>query len=272
MSASKVFTRFDIYNRYLGGSTLLWNLSADFIRFAPQPFTFTVRASRSGAGDWVEIGIITDGYNYFVDPNRWIWAKDIRIHYMVDITTGDGKSYSSEVKQALGTLNFQQKLNAAAITRKEAMLLHLKVGTQGQLWKRRHWGTKCPRCVDFDTNEPAGSHCTVCYNTGFVGGYFNPLEMYMHLKADSGRRKTNEEPTQTTQNQSKIGRALACPWLDTNDVWVNCQNDQHFYIQKVTPIEYMGVPLLFDPIDLRLAQSSDIVYTLTVAPESSSSA
>jgi len=271
MAGVKVFTRMDVYNRYLGGTYLMWELHHDFIRSVAEPTSFVIKASRSGVGDWLEIGQVDDGYFYFVDPNRWIWAKDLRIHYVVEVVTGDGNIYQSPVVQALGPLPQQSKLIARRIIQKEAMVLEKKNGTLGLFYKRRHWGTRCPECTDYDTNEPTANRCSTCYDTGFVGGYFDPVETWMHLKAASGRRMKVQEPTQTTENRSKHGRMLACPWPDTNDVWVNCMNDQHFVVQKVTPVEFRGVPILFDPVDLRLAPSGDIVYTLPRAGEASSS-
>jgi len=271
MAGVKVFTKMDVYHRYHGGTYILWELHYDFLRSVDQPLSFTIKASRSGAGDWLDIGQVDDGYYYMVDPNRWVWAKDLRIHYMVQVTTGSGDTFQSQVVQALGTLPQAAKLVAREIMRKEQMLLEKKVGNLGLFYKRRHWGTKCPECVDYDTGEVAANNCLICYNTGFVGGYFDPIEVWVHLKVPSGRRMSQEEPTQTTENRSKHGRMLACPWPDTNDVWVNCDNDQHFVVQKVTPVEFRGVPILFDPVDLRLAQSSDIVYNLPRAGETSSS-
>lgn len=266
-----VFTRFAIHHRTRGGTILVWDLHP---LFSPStPITFTVRASRSGTGDWYDVATITDNYYYFIDSNRWVWAKDVRIHYQVEITDADGEVYQSAATRAYGTLSKEDRLKAQHIVEKEDRILYQKkAGVQGQLFKRRHWGEGCTECTDFDTGESSDSKCGRCFGTGLAGGYFPPVEVWMLLKADSGRRQKQEDSLGTVENQVKNGRTLACPWLDTNDVWVNCQNDQRFYVQKVTPIEFRGVPIIFDPVELRLAQSSDIVYTLSDEQLSSISA
>ena len=86
-----VFKDVEIYHRALDDTMVAWRIHDLFA--TTLPYTFKVYVSRSGAGDFIEIAEISDSFFFLIDPNRWIWAKDPRLHYRVDLIDGDGNIF-----------------------------------------------------------------------------------------------------------------------------------------------------------------------------------
>ena len=270
MSDIPVFTRIDIAIRTLGDSIIAWELHPMFK--AKQPFTFTVQASRSGVGDWVDVAVVIDTC-IAVDPNRWLYGVAPHLWYKVILTDDDGHTYDSAVKQMVADFNRHDLCILHDILRKENLRNTKYAGQHGFLLKRRRWGEACPACLDWDTDEVKTGHCVTCYGTGFVGGYFVPIHYWVSpSEAGVGRRTTtNTEGQGVIEDRIRRVRGTNCPWLDTGDVWIESNSDQRYIVQAVKSITLRDLPVIFDPIELRLAPATDVVYTLPLVLTSSSS-
>lgn len=260
-----VFTRIAVMNRYLGGALVTWEVSAVFARAAPGPLTFRVYASRSGVGDWQPAGQVEDGY-FVIDTERRIFGVSPRLTYRVEVEDAEGRTYVSEPHGVSGSLSAHDARLARTIVAKEDAMMRRSSGQCGWLYKRRHWGVPCATCVSQDTGEVMNaSTCRVCYGTGITGGYHAPVEAWAASSArgSSSRRKINhDENVALTEPQARNVRMLACPWLDTDDVWCLRDSDQRYFIRGVSPVEYRGMPILYDPVELRLVDSGSPVYYL----------
>jgi len=226
-------------------------------------------ASRSGVGDFVRVGTAVDTY-VFEDTLQWIYGKSPALHYQVRFTY-DGTEYASEVKQAVGNLTGRYAAILREMVRKEE-LRQQGTGFCGYLYKRRVWGVRCTQCSDWNTGQTTDSHCTTCYGTGFVGGYFDPVVYWLtESSPPASRRKVTDQAAGMVNNKVLYARGLNCPWLDTRDVWVDFDSDRRYVIQTIQDLDYRGVVFVFDPIELRLAPDTDIIYQLPRPEDSSSS-
>ena len=70
---------------------------------------------------------------------------------------------------------------ALDITRRETMLFERKIGMLSEIYKRKTFGEVCDKCVDQFTHTCTNSHCTACYGTGYVGGYYEPEELWADI-------------------------------------------------------------------------------------------
>jgi hypothetical protein len=258
MADKPVFNCIGVFGRYRGGALIAWSLDSLFPLASPT--TFTVQASRSGVGDWEDVGTVVDDYSY-TDTNRWIYGKLPRLHYRVTFTQ-DAVDYESDTVQADGNLSGKDARIAREIVRKEHLRLNLW-GVQGWLYKVRQWGVKCPECIDWDTGQVKNSHCTTCYGTGFTGGYFSPVEYHVSEASSSPRRQVTDPARGQVINETKIVRGVNCPWLDTGDFWVDINSDKRYVIQTISELDIRGVTVIFPQIEMRLAPSTDIIYSIS---------
>jgi hypothetical protein len=254
-----VFTRFDVYYRVNGGAVLAWEINA--LLRDPSPWSFEVYASNNGVGDWTLVTTVTDSY-IAVDETKRLWGMAPSVFYMLKLITPSA-SYESGVEQVLGNLTSRDTGILKEMIRKEALRVNL-AGQCGWLFKRRRWGERCTTCLDYDTHEVKDSHCPACFGTGFIGGYFPAVEYGVVPSSVGIGRRTQTDDSSRGIIEDRIWpvRGLNCPWLDTGDVWVDFDTDQRYIIQRVQEVTYRSIPFVFDPIELRLAAATHIVYSL----------
>jgi len=112
--------------------------------------------------------------------------------------------------------------------------------------------------------------CAVCYGTGFVGGYHSPSTLWLgedRLGVDTVRK----DGVGMVSNQKQVVRAVACPFLTSDDVWANLGTGERWFIGAKTEVaSYRGKPLVY-AVEIRLIPPDDIAYTIPLTPVESSS-
>ena len=270
MGSQSVFVQFDVYNRMRGGTLIAWQLNPQFD--ITGPITFSVYASRPGVDDsWTRVATATDTY-VAEDTTQWLYGKAPRLNYQIRFTQG-GTQYESDVRQILFDASEHDKPIIAEIIRKETLRLTKFSGRCGWLYKRRRWGTPCTECTDYNTGEVTSDDCAECYGTGYLHGYFEPVFYWFSDAVPGVRRRaqTNENSQGVIEDRTWSARGINCPWLDTGDVWIDHVTDQRYVVQTVQELVYRKVPILFDPVELRLAPVTDIVYSLVRPDDEESS-
>jgi hypothetical protein len=258
----QVFNKTEVYQRMTGGTAVIWSIHPLFRLVAPYTFSVYVSADGGAAEDFELVGT-TSTNNFVIDQTQRNYGLISRAVYKIVLVDGNNQEYSSPNVLSTGNFSDHDYLIAQEMIRKEGLRNMKFVAHCGYLWKRRQWGTPCTACADWGTNEPTKSICNVCYGTGKVGGYFEPLLVYM---ADSSKgppyRVTSNENKATEASKIIYGRTIACPWLDTNDIWGDADTDHRYVVQSVDAIELHHVPIILDPVELRLAPATDVIYTL----------
>jgi hypothetical protein len=105
-------------------------------------------------------------------------------------------------------------------------------GERVLLYKRKYTGTRCPQ---FDqvrkTNQQHGQD-TICFGTGWVGGYFSPIEIFASVLS----------PSPQTANIQEMGRRRVYiptgwtiwePLLQNGDLIIR-QNGQRLWVTEVS--------------------------------------
>lgn len=260
----RVFTSVEVFNRARGGTVVQWAVDPrSGIGGAKQ--VFRVEVSLSGVGNWEVVGEVVDHY-LIVDPVQRIFGKNSRVSYRVAALVPGGDPLFSPVKHGTGNLRGSDLRTAMLMVRREEEAYRLRTGQCGYLYKRRHWGQDCERCRNFDTGQVTiNPGCPTCYGTGFTDGYFNPVEYWVSESAKaqkSGQRLMVDMIRGTVSDEQVFRRGIACPQISSRDVWIDGDTDVRYYVDMVLPIEMRGVPLFYDPIGMRPAPATDLIYDL----------
>ena len=264
------FDRIVIVTSPLGGNLITWGLKPKFK--ATGPFEFYIDFGRAGTDVWQTVNSsapVVDDCG-FLDINRYQFDQLADYYYRIRLVlpnetnphTGNPVQYISLPQQANGNWNKWDWLYGRDICRKEYLLQRKRTNmtSSGFLLKRRKWGMACPQCEDFDTGEVINSQCSICYGTGFVGGYFNAVPFTVTFEQISNREFKQNGEVSLTNNIVQRGRAVAYPFIDTKDVFVRGDNGERFIIRSIANLaELGGIPLVVAP-ELRLAPTTDIIY------------
>jgi hypothetical protein len=101
--------------------------------------------------------------------------------------------------------------------------------------KRKHWGIRCTKCFDKLTKKVTNSKCPVCYGTGIVDGYWNPVRIKARLGAPSSDTQT------TPQGKSDITQlrvtCLPYPNIEPDDILVDIALNQRFIVKNQAQTE-----------------------------------
>lgn len=268
-----VFKRIQIVTYPLGGTLIAWELQPDFRK--PGPFHFFVDVGRAGTTEWVTLNSnpVVDGC-LFIDFKQRHYDHLADFYYRIRLLLPNDSCavHLSQPQQANGFLSKRDWLLARDIVRREYLYQKKRtnVTNKGYLLKRRRWGQTCKSCVDQDTGEISGQ-CADCFGTGFTGGYFPAIDFTVTSPADWSREFKLDETAGMTNPVVRMGRAVAYPWLDTNDVFIRRTSGERYFVNKITTLaEVGGVPIVVSP-EIRLAPVTDVIYTIPVSGGSSSS-
>jgi hypothetical protein len=123
------------------------------------------------------------------------------------------------------------------------MTLQMKVrnGVPIAILKLKHWGTRCTRCFDRTTKSVLDNDCPICFATGFVGGYYDPIVVL-------GRKGVTAVQSQLrTTNTAEVNTPafwmLDYPQIVREDILVELRTGRRFAVVGTTRTEIQGVPV-----------------------------
>ncbi len=255
------FSRIWVDNLMEQGAVIYWelgNIPCD----VEGPFFFTAQWARTVNGEWQDTGAspVVDGY-YTIDPVKRLWAKQIDLWYRVRVTTHSGETYYSEPARADGGLPWKDWQLAREITRKEYLRLLKYVGTHGELFRRRDWGDICPDCTDYDTGERIKENCLTCFDTGYVGGYYPPVDYWIAVENHQQRLRRDDNAGMNA-DITMTGRCLPYPYPQSGDVWVSHEDGRRYFVQTVAVASKIRARALILQAELRLIPAGNIVYRM----------
>lgn len=255
-----------VKNSPMGGSMIVWGLKRDF--HDPLPYQFELYWSETPTGGFTRVDTPALINTYWaVDPERRLFAVDIESYYAIRLVTPSGE-YWSYASNANANWNKKDWLIAREICRKEFLLNRKFTGWDGFLLKRKIWGIKCPRCADFDSQEPRDGHCLVCFGTGKDGGYWAPFPTFTYNMKDGPaafkQHDDNAAMVETLIFQNM--RMLGYPHISTNDVFIHYGSGRRFFVRPVNiAAEIKGVPIIYT-CELRQAPFTDVIYEFPPVP------
>lgn len=155
--------------------------------------------------------------------------------------------YSDPVREGVGNLSDLDKQYIKTILHRLCLTLENYSGVKGVVMHRRCSGELCPHCTDKSVYAQEVSYCPYCEGTGYVGGYYPPIDMTLQLNGHPGTDKDQSPTTGSTiPNIAISAEGIAYPWVCKGDIWVSRNTNDRFLIEGVTPkIVYKDMMLSF---------------------------
>ncbi len=220
-------------------------------------YTFQVLRSESPEGPFDPISDTFEDRYIFVDARvpsgdkfRQLWYKLEVIHKK----SRDAKVYGPVTQEA------EPSLDAQFIRRSEMTLLTQVVGRLCWLFKLRTFGPRCPSCWDNTSHKRTRANCRDCYDTGFLRGYHDPIEVWVQL--DPAPRTKQNHPQQIDQQVGTTARTSFYPNINPGDILVEAEN-KRWRILSVACSERLRAPIKQE-MQMKQIALTDIEYRLPI--------
>lgn len=121
----------------------------------------------------------------------------------------------------------------------EGTLHQMYYGEPCFIIKRKSFGARCPDCWSPTRQQRIRTHCDTCHGTGFVIGYYQPIEIQVAF--DSDPKKSDSQKEWENVYDTKRGRISNYPLVRPKDLIIN-RDDYKRYV--VTHVETTKLPNL----------------------------
>ena len=226
----------------------------------PSDFILQVENSRAG-GPWEVLDNTLADSCIYVDSRRRNYNKYMnecyRLRLIVPHDTGN-EEYVSDIVQAGQFKAYPFSSEATNVIRQAEKAIELS-GVTGVLLKKKHWGSRCTHCTDFDDQMTVNEHCPWCLGTGFEGGFYNGISMALIKDKVEAEEKQGEDCVE--EGEVIQARCIAYPWVRYADVWVEDDTNKRYFIKHVTPSAvYKQIPLIYT-ITMNKIEYTDVMYS-----------
>ena len=241
------FALFDVLQLAPRCLTLKWQLE-DIQPGHTEHLTFY--RSESPDGPWEPIGDSITGREAFHDHDANIYHPNVTVYYKIKGYTEDAGGTTITIKDSkVEHLRFKPDRVALNIIRQQRLLLRKLNGTPGFFLIRKTWGAKCTACYNEKLDKVMTSDCGICYNTKYVGGYYEPVPGYC-ASSNKGKDQKGGEDMDFSTSRLALWTTNS-PELKKGDVWVDA----------------IGKRWIVDKIDTQTTKLRTVMRQLFVADE-----
>lgn len=220
-------------------------------------YRFAVLRSESPGGPFEAISPWFQDRYIFVDARIPQGDKFRQLFYRLRVVQ---KATDTAMDSAVVTQGPEPDLVAQQIRRMEMTLFTQGIGRQVWLFKRRTFGARCRACWDSTLHKKTREKCLSCFDTGFLRGFHNPIEVWMQI--DPATKAQQNNPQQISQVVITSARMSYYPETVPGDVVVEAEN-KRWTIQKVTPSERLRATVKQELV-LAHIDTTDIEYKLPI--------
>jgi hypothetical protein len=146
----------------------------------------TVQRSESPEGPWETLARGLTNVEYYNDRQAPLGHTQITIYYRLYVVLSKENNEDIELVSAVEWLRQKPAALQEEINYRESLLLRNFGGEPAFLLIRKTWGPTCSVCYDEIMGKTMTDNCHICYNTRRVGGYFDPIEIWISRNV-SGR-------------------------------------------------------------------------------------
>ena len=220
-------------------------------------YTFQVFRSESPEGPFDKISDEFEDRYFFVDARVPIRDKFATLFYRLRVKK---KSTAETVDVGPVARAADADVFAQYIRRAELTLLTQVIGRQVWFFPRRTFGQRCPSCWDFTLGQQKRAGCLDCFDTGYLRGYLDPIEIWMQIDP-SGRNVQLQGPQKDQQNQAGA-RTSFYPPIKPGDVIVELENKRWRVISTSTS-QRLRAPIKQE-LNIREIQRTDIEFKMPI--------
>ena len=241
---------------------VLWEIEDTVLD--PLDFQLYVLRSESPMGPFDMVaGPFEDRYR-FVDNtvnlmHRWrqIWYK---------VRSVQKADHNNFVESEPFTFVNNPDLIGAEIQRLERLMWSEYSGNKCFIFPVRTFGKRCQTCYDGPekgkgfTGQRRRSHCITCYDTTFIRGYYDPIEIFMQI--DPSSKSVQNLPIAERGQTDTTARLPNFPIMKPRDLIVEANNIR-WRVVKSTPTERMRA-VVHQELVLHEVAKGDIEYQLPI--------
>jgi hypothetical protein len=251
LSVSEVVVRsLDVESREVSWELPITSIDA-------RDYTFQVLRSESPRGPFEPVSEPFIDRYLFVDRRLPVGNKWRQLWYTIRTRHRVSDEF---VDSAPATQEANPDLLAQYARREQQLLLTRFTGRACWLFKKRTFGTRCTSCWDIVLKKRTRSSCYDCYDTGFLRGYLNPIEIWVQIDPP-GQSKQNLA-TQIENEVYTSARMSYFPNVSVGDVLVELENIR-WRVTRITRSERLRAPVKQELVLLQV-QNTDIEYRLPV--------
>jgi hypothetical protein len=250
--------------------TIEWRLSPSY-HMQGTTLNFYVEVARNG-GDWTRLNASSPVVNSTTYTDTTTYQLSIKrdLYYRVVLDDSSTISYSAPT-DVYGDLTERERRIASEVMRRKYVQMVKSTGVLGYLVCMREYGTKCT-CSDPDLNTSPTSSCLLCWGTGVLGGFYEPVPFYMEFLDSSPMTK---EDTGSTGIEMKLVRKALCvpfPSIYPEDMWVDANTGERYVVEKEMKREvYIRNTPLVVSVTMTLMPPTDPEYQFPISATASDS-
>jgi len=189
----------------------------------PLDYDFYILRSGSAAGPFdVLAGPIRYDTYEFLDGDVYHQNKFRRYFYRVRAVHRGSGQVREYPHDSAAWVKARPTLIATELRRQERVLFREFSGRRAVLLPLRRFGRRCPRCWDPVAGRKVISQCLTCFDTTYVGGYLQPIEIFIQIDPSPKVQQNNAHGREGQDNTR--ARKSSFPPTMVGDVIVEAEN------------------------------------------------
>jgi hypothetical protein len=179
--------------------------------------------------------------NYLEIVDTQDFSKFRKSFFMVEaiMPQPDSRAIVSSPTTWMGARTNLMQLRAVEITRRETILLNKFIGVDTLVFRRRYFGARCPNCYNTKIEKVVKDHCTACYGTSFLGGYYPGILTKVHF--DISPNTTQLSYQGKVETNSCSAWTIANPDVDSLDILVRVPDFKIYRIDSTNTTEIQTI-------------------------------
>ena len=200
---------------------------------------FDVYRAETEVGPWRKITPAPTDSNFVIDPDTQDFSKIMKGWYLVECELPDGRRIQGRPMTWENKRSTWVEIRAKEIDRRNVLLLEKFTGIKTLVFRRKHYGMRCPNCWDAATEKVTKDKCSVCLGTSFKGGYFQGFETLFQYDSTPSDRLMDERGKVETEMVPAWTSSV--PELNVHDVVLRVPDWKLFRIEHVLSTELQAV-------------------------------
>ena len=217
--------------------------------------TVTLEVAEASQKTWLLVTTLTAGQAPFFNDtgaNRTFYNKDALYYRIVVSDVGVSPAYK---------VGHPASLYAAEMIRRH--MIRLKEGHEGvlmYLFGKKNRAERCPDCWDEMRQQRSRHDCPTCKGTGFVGGYYDPVPIYVNVSPE--QVSVDVPLSGSTLSAQMSGWAPGLPLMNVGDILVDPETR---YVWDVKQLQVNTHKRVITKQDIVITRENDDTTKLTLA-------